>query len=82
MDDRSRKPAKRTLARRAEAPKTPARCSGETKLDRVCKGIDIAVTRVLALATAVAVMRGQVTPEVAAALYAVLLILRITGPGR
>jgi hypothetical protein len=82
MADRSRKPANRVPARRDEAPQIPARRPNRTRFDRVWEGVDIAVTRALAVATAVAVVRGQVTPEVVAALYATLLLLRIPRSNR
>lgn len=82
MGDRPRKPAKRVAARRGEAPRISAHRSGRTKLERVCEVVDMAVTRALALATAVAVVRGQVTLEVVAALYAALLLLRNPRSGR
>jgi hypothetical protein len=82
MADRPRKPAKRVPAKRDEAPQIPACRSNRTRFDRVWEGVDIAVTRAIALATAVAIVRGQVTPEAVAALYVTLLLLRISRSGR
>jgi hypothetical protein len=82
MGDRPHEPAKRVPARRAEPPRAPTYRSDPTKFDRVREAVDIVITRILALATAVAVVRGQVTLEVVAALYAAMLLLRLPRSGR
>ena len=78
MGDPIRKPAKPGPARRARTSRAPIRRRPPARLDRALLLLDVAVTRLLVLAVAIAILRGQVTKEIVAAMWASYWVLRAT----
>jgi hypothetical protein len=77
-----RKPAKKAPVGPDETPQIPAHEPERTWHDRLWEGVDIAISRALAVAVVVAIVRGQVTLELVATLYATLGFLKIARSGR
>jgi hypothetical protein len=75
MGDSIRKPAKTTPANQVGTSKAAPR---RTTIDHLCQLVDYAVTRLLALAVVIAVARGHASAELAAVLWAVYHLLKIT----
>jgi hypothetical protein len=74
MGDPIRKPARTTRAKQV-APSTAAR---RPTVDHLYQLVDFAVSRLLALVAAIAIVRGQVSAELAAVLWAVHRLLEVT----
>lgn len=77
MGGPGRKPAKTTSAKQVGRSRAaaPAR---RPSADHLGQLVDFAVTRLLALAATVAIVRGHVSAELAAVLWAVYYLLKIT----
>jgi len=77
MGDPIRKPAKSDPAKQARMAGAPMR-RGRAGLDQVGLLVDFVLARLLVLAVTVAILRGEVTTEVVAAIWASYLLLRAT----
>jgi hypothetical protein len=78
MDDPVRKPAKPQPATRARASRAPLRRRRPAPLERVFVLLDFMVSRLLVVVTTLAILRGQVTKEAVAAIWASYWLLRAT----
>ncbi|HEV8650913.1 MAG TPA: hypothetical protein VG276_16320 [Actinomycetes bacterium] len=75
MGDPIRKPAKTTPAKQVGTSRAARR---RPTVDHLFQLIDYAVTRLLALAVIIAIARGRASAELAAVLWAVYHLLKIT----
>jgi len=67
---------------RADTPWGAEHRRRETRLDRLCNFVDWVVSRALAVATVVAILKGQVTPAMVMAVYLILRLLGSTRPSQ
>jgi hypothetical protein len=78
MGDPIRKPAKPRPATRVRASRAQLRRRRPGRLERAYLLLDFMVTRLLVVAVTLAILRGQVTKEAAAAIWASYWLLRAT----
>ena len=77
MGDPIRTPAKSRPATQARTSRAPMR-PGQARLDQVYPLVDFILARLLVLAVTLAILRGQVTTELVAAIWASYCLLRAT----